>query len=333
MTTKKEIFVKGYEDMDFSAQMIIGEALKRKIKVEVLDRKNNFIRLKKGKKTEYVYDANYTSLDSQICTFIMENKFVSKIILAEHGLRVAKGGIYYSVKKAMQDFEKKYRKINLMIKPNTTNYGTGITFVKKGDKKEYEKALKYAFKFDPSVLVEEFIEGKEYRFLVLGEKLSAVVYRRPANVTGDGIHTIKELINIKNNALTDCKKIMGVPIQMSKVEKEFLKMRGLTFLSVLKRGQGIFLRKISNVSTGGDAIDVTDDVRPEYKRISEKAAKAVDAKICGIDIMIKNISAKPNKNNYCIIELNPNPGLTIHRDILGGKVRPVEKETLDLLGF
>lgn len=330
---KKEVFVKGYEDMDFSAQMIIREALKRKIKVEVLDRKNNFIRLKKGRKTEYLYDANYTSLDTQICTFLMENKFVAKIILEEHGLRVAKGGIYYSIKDAIRDFDKKYKKIDLIAKPNTTNFGIGIRFVKKGDKNGFKNALAYAFKFDKSILVEEFIKGEEYRFLVLGGKCTAITHRRPSNVIGDGIHTIKELINIKNNTLTNYKKITDDKILTSEVEKNFLKMQNFTFSSIPAKNKRIFLRKNSNVATGGDAIDMTDEVRKEYKKIAEKAANSVGAKICGVDIMIKGISAKPTPNNYCIIELNPNPGLTIHRFVLGGKPRPVEKQTLDLLGF
>lgn len=330
---EKEVFVKGYEDMDFSAQMVIREALKRKIKVEILDRKNNFIRLKKGKKTEYLYDANYTSLDTQICTFLMENKFVAKIILKEHGLKVAKGGIYYSIKDAIKDFDKKHKKDNLIVKPNTTNFGIGIRFVEKGDKNGFKDALAYAFKFDSSILVEEFIKGEEYRFLVLGGKCTAITYRRPSNVIGDGVHTIKELINIKNNTLTNYKKITDDEILTSEVEKNFLKAQNLTFSSIPAENKRIFLRKNSNVMTGGDAVDMTDEVHKEYKKIAEKAANSVGAKICGVDIMIKNISEKPTPNNYCIIELNPNPGLTIHRFVLGGKPRPVEKQTLDLLGF
>ncbi|MFA5948528.1 MAG: carboxylate--amine ligase [Candidatus Gracilibacteria bacterium] len=330
---ENEVFVKGYKDMDFSAQMIIREALKRKIKVEVLDRKNNFIRLIKGKKIEYLYDANYTSLDSQICTFLMENKFVSKIVLSEHGLKVADGGIYYSEESALRDFEKKYKKLDLIVKPNTTNFGIGINFVSKGNKAEFINAIKYSFKFDSSILVEEFIKGEEYRFLVLGGKLEAIVFRRPANVTGDGIHTIKELIKIKNDDLSNYKKITRDEILASEVEKNYLKTQGLSFSSIPKKGQIIFVRKNSNVATGGDAIDVTDDLHFGYKKIAEKAAKSVGAKICGVDIMIQDIKAKPTPKNYCIIELNPNPGLTIHRFVWGGKVRPVEKKTLDLLGF
>lgn len=333
---QENVFAKGYEDMDFSAQMIIREALKRGIDVEVLDRKSDFIRLKKGRKVEYVYDANYTSLDTQICTFIMENKFVSKIILSEHGLRVAKGGIYYSAMDAIADFGRKYKGKDLIVKPNTTNFGIGICFVKKGDKKGYKYAVNNAFKFGPSVLVEEFIKGEEYRFLVLGDKCTAVTYRQPASVIGDGIHTIKELIDIKNNdngPLTNYKKMTRDPILTSEVERNFLKAQGLTFSSVSGKGKRIFLRKNSNVSTGGDAIDVTDNVHSGYKEIAERAAKAVTAKICGVDIMIKDAFAKPNPKNHCIIELNPNPGLTIHRFVSGGKPRPVEKQTLDLLGF
>jgi glutamate--cysteine ligase len=95
----------------------------------------------------------------------------------------------------------------------------------------------------------------------------------------------------------------------------------------------VFLRENSNISTGGDSIDYTDEILEQYKTIAVNSAKAVGAKICGADIIIADIKQKPNQKNYSIIELNFNPALHIHDFPYQGKNRHVEKKVLDLLGF
>jgi glutamate--cysteine ligase len=122
-------------------------------------------------------------------------------------------------------------------------------------------------------------------------------------------------------------------ITLGQIEKEYLAFRGKDFCTIPQSDETVYLRENSNISTGGDSIDFTDEIIDEYKVIAVLAAKAVGAKICGADIIIQDIKAKPQKNNHSIIELNFNPALHIHDYPYRGSNRQVEKKVLDLLGF
>ncbi|QNU68650.1 bifunctional glutamate--cysteine ligase GshA/glutathione synthetase GshB [Ruminiclostridium herbifermentans] len=327
--------LKGYESLELSTQMIIKEAINRGIKVEVLDWDDNFIRLIKDDKIEYLKQATRTSADRYISPLIMENKEVTKLILREKALNVPSGQTI----KSIDDYKTKtleFKGKDIVIKPKSTNFGQGVVILKNPyTDYDVKNAIEQAFKFDQSVLVEEFISGKEYRFLVIDDEVIAILHRVPANVTGDGKHTITELVEEKNKDplrgkgyVTPLEKInLGV------IEKEYLAFQGKDFNTIPIENEIVYLRENSNISTGGDSIDFTDDIINEYKIIAVEAAKAVGAKICGADIIINNIKELPNNDNYSIIELNFNPALHIHDFPYKGINRQAEKKVLDLLGF
>ncbi len=330
-----EFLDNNYRGLELSTQILIHEALKRKIKVDVLDWHDNFVRLTGENKTEYIKQATQTSADTYIAPLIMENKNVTKAILEEHGIHVPSGKLYTDISKAFKSYEE-FQKIDIAVKPNNTNFGIGISIMKQGfSMEEYKKSLKTAFENDSSVIIEEFIHGWEYRFLIIGERVIAVLHRVPANVTGDGIHNIEELVDIKNGDPLRGKgyKTPLEYISLGDMELEFLENQGKNAQYVPKKDEQVFLRKNSNISTGGDSIDFTDEVHAGYKEIAVRAAKAVGAKICGADIIIGDIKAKPDENNYAIIELNFNPALHIHSYPYQGQNRHPEKALLDLLGF
>ncbi len=330
---KTDFQTKGYEDLELSTQVIIKEAIFRGIEVEVLDRKENFIRLTKEQKVEYIRQATETSVDSYVTALLMGNKGVTKKVLSEAGIRVPKGKVYDSRKKAFHDYPLISKK--QVVKPKTTNYGIGISIVEANDKAMFSDALTEAFKHDSSVIVEEFLKGKEYRFLVIGDQVAAVLHRVPANVTGNGTQSIKELVEIKNK---DTRRGKGYitpleKIELGNVELEVLQSRGFDEDSVPEKGKVVFLRKNSNISTGGDSIDFTDEVHEAYKKIAVQAAKIAGAKICGVDMLIQDVRECPAENNYGIIELNFNPVLYFHDFPFEGENREVEKYVLDLLEF
>jgi glutamate--cysteine ligase len=325
----------GYEDLELSTQILIKEALKRNLKVDVLDRKENFISISNNKKTEYVKQATKTGLDSYISFLIMENKLVTKNVLKKSNIRVPKGKIYVSFEEIISDYDN-YKNKNIVIKPNSTNFGIGVNIIENlNSKEDFYEASKIAFENDKTVLVEEFIKGREYRFLVIGDDVEAVMYRVPANVTGDGEKSIKQLVEIKNqNPLRQKGYISPLEkIQLNKEEEIFLRQSNKDFNYIPKKNETVYLRENSNISTGGDSIDITDDVNSEYKKLAVKASKSVGAKICGADIIIKDINDIPNENNYSVIELNFNPALHIHTYPFKGKGREPAKKVLDLLGF
>ncbi|MDN5304525.1 MAG: glutamate--cysteine ligase [Fusobacteriaceae bacterium] len=333
---KKESFnLKGYEDLELSTQIVLKEAIKRGIKFEILDREENFILLDNGIKKEYIKQATKTSLDSYSTVLIMENKLVTKKVLEKNNIKVPFGEHYIDINKAKKDYYK-YRDMKIVVKPKSTNFGLGISiFTEKPNQNDYEKAIEIAFKEDNSILIEEYIEGKEYRFVVMGDRVVAILHRVPANVKGDGIKTIKELVEEKNKDFLrgeGYKKPLE-KIKLGEVEQMFLKNQNKSIDYIPQKNEIVYLRENSNISTGGDSIDYTDIIPEIYKEIAIQSAKAVDAKICGVDMMIKDINNINPEGNYAIIELNFNPAIHIHCYPYQGKDRKLGKEVLDLLGF
>ena len=321
----------GYEDMELSTQILMKEAIKRGITVDVIDKKENFISLKKNNVIEYVKQATKTSKDNYVSVLIMENKFVTKKVLENKGIRVPLGMEFYNLKDSMNNIEKLID-TPIVIKPKSTNFGLGISIFSDGAKKEdLEEAFKIAFKYDHTVLVEEFISGKEYRFLVIGDKVAGILHRVPANVVGDGVRTISELVAEKNkNPLRG--KGYRTPLEKINLDDNvelFLKQSNRDINYIPYKGEVVYLRENSNISTGGDSVDFTDTIPNRFKKIAVEASKAVGAKICGVDMMIEDYTDE--KSSYGIIELNFNPAIHIHSYPYKGKEREIAKEILKLL--
>ncbi|MGB6130042.1 MAG: bifunctional glutamate--cysteine ligase GshA/glutathione synthetase GshB [Psychrilyobacter sp.] len=327
--------LRGYEDLELSTQILLKDAIKRGIKFNILDRKENFISLTKDGKTEYIVQATKTSLDSYSTVLIMENKLVTKKILEKNHIKVPKGGYYTNSQDAIDDLYK-YQGTKTVVKPNSTNFGLGITILpKEFTALDYENALKFAFGEDSSILIEEFIEGKEYRIFVLDNKVVGILHRVPANVVGNGKSSIRILVEEKNKDVlrgTGYKKPLQ-KISLGEAEETFLASQNLNFDYIPKKDETIYLRENSNISTGGDSIDFTDDIMDEYKQIAIESAKAANATICGVDMMIKDIKELPNDNNHGIIEINFNPAIHIHCYPYKGKNRKLGEKILDSLGF
>lgn len=329
---KNRFLLKGHEDMELSTQILLKESIKRGIRIDIIDHIENFITLENNGKKEYIKQATKTSLDSYITFLMMENKVVSKHLLKEKRITVPLGKSYDDFNMALEDFEL-FKNKSIVIKPKSTNFGIGITIFKESySYDDYKLALNRAFKHDKTVLVENFVMGKEYRFLVIGDEVVGILHRVPANVTGDGIKTIRELVNLKNKNPLRGKgyKTPLEKISLGEAEKLFLKSQNLDFDYIPKKNETIYLRENSNISTGGDSIDFTDDISDEFKKIAVKSAKAAGAVICGVDMMIEDISNNP-ENNYSIIEINFNPAIHIHTFPFVGKNRKPAEKILKLL--
>ncbi len=329
----KEFNLVGYEDLELSTQILILDAIKRGIEFNMMDRLENFISLSDGEKVEYVKQATKTSKDSYITALIMENKLVTKDILRENNIRVPKGKDYDNIDEAKKDF-RLFKDEKIVIKPKSTNFGLGISiFPGEYSREDYDKAVEIAFREDSSILIEEFMTGKEYRFLVIGEEVVGILHREPANVIGNGESTIEELVFEKNKDPLRGKgyKTPLEKIKLGEIEEMFLKNQGLSFKSIPKNGEKIYLRENSNISTGGDSIDFTDKIHPSYKEVALKAAKAVKALICGVDMVIDNIEEEAKEKNHGIIELNFNPAIHIHCFPYKGENRKAGEKILDLL--
>ncbi|MVO98238.1 bifunctional glutamate--cysteine ligase GshA/glutathione synthetase GshB [Paenibacillus lutrae] len=323
----------GYEDLELSTQLLLKAAVKRGIRFKLVDREENFVLLSQGNHREYVKQATKTSLDSYSTVLIMENKVVTKDVLKQHGIRVPSGKAFQSLEEAMFAYET-YRGTPIVIKPKSTNFGLGITiFNQEYSREEMEKAFRIAFTHDGTVLLEEFMTGREYRFLVMGDEVVGILHRVPANVVGDGIHTIEQLVHTKNKDPLRGKgyKTPLEKIQLGEAEEMFLKNHGMSWNDRPPAGKIIYLRENSNISTGGDSIDLTDEIPDSYKELAIQSAKAAGAAICGVDMMIDSIEEEAGDTNYSIIELNFNPAIHIHCYPFTGKNRRADEKILDLL--
>lgn len=315
------------EELELSTQILIHEALKRNIHVDMLDQETNFIRLSKNNHQEYIRQATFTSQDSLISYFIMENKTITKSVLGAAGIKVPAGKLYQSAEEAQKDYlilnDKK-----LIVKPNNTNFGIGVHQINPNDELSFTKAIKDAFQHSDYVIIEEFIPGTEYRFFVIQEKVHAIVERIPANVVGDGVLNIQELVAQKNKSIYRGKDYSYplIHIHLGKIEQQELQKQNLTPKTVPTKDQRIFLRTNSNISTGGDSIDVTDKIEEKYKQVAVRASQAAGAKICGVDMII-------TENQYAVIELNFNPAIHIHTFPGEGKGRNLAGPLLDLLNW
>lgn len=314
LSRREEYKLFGYQDLELSTQILLRDSIKRGLDFEVLDLEDNFIKLSNYEKMEYVKQATKTSKDSYITIMMMENKVVTKKILERNGIRVPSGEHYRDRAQAILDYEK-FKDSSIVIKPKMTNFGIGITIFKESFSVEsYIEAIDIAFEHGDTVLVEEFISGKEYRFIVVGDRVCGILNRVPANVTGDGTSSIRGLVEEKNKDFLRGKgyKTPLEKISLGKAEEMFLSSQGKDFEYVPSEGEVVYLRENSNISTGGDSVDYTDEIMDEYKHIAIEAAKTVEARFCGVDIMIDDITEKPNEENHAIIELNFNPAIHIH---------------------
>lgn len=321
----------GYEDLELSTQILLKAAIVKGVKFHFLDRFENFISLEHEGKLEYVKQATKTSKDSYITALIMENKTVTKKIVSSVGVRVPAGDEYASVETALKD-RAIYEDKAIVIKPKSTNFGIGISILRENhDLDAFKEALMIAFSHDIAVLVEEFIPGEEYRFLIIDGKVEGVLNRRAANVLGDGIHTIAELVSIKNQDYLRGEGYVRPleKIQIAEIERALIKVQGYTEFDIVPQNITVFLRKNSNISTGGDSIDVTDMVTSKFKKLALLAAKSVSANVCGVDMLIDRIDDETS--DYSVIELNFNPAIHIHCFPYQGKKRKIGDKIIDLL--
>ena len=331
---EKPYELSGFTDMELSTQLVLFDAIQQGVEFEVLDRQDQFLKLKFDKHVEYVKNGNMTSKDSYISTLVMENKTVTKKILHQHGFRVPMGEEYNDIQDALHAYEF-FASKPFVVKPKTTNYGLGISIFQEGTTYEdYEKAVTLAFKEDTSVLVEEFLSGTEYRFFVLDGRVLAVMERVAANIKGDGTQTIEELVHQKNRDPLRGRdhRTPLESIQLGELEILMLKGQGYQLRSIPKNGEVIYLRENSNVSTGGDSIDVTDHISEDYKKIATDAVSALGATISGIDLIIED-KERPasSKDAYGILEANFNPSMYMHVYPYSGTSRRVTMNVLRYL--
>lgn len=268
----------------------------------------SLVQLGYGKKRHYI-QAAMTNRSSATAVELVQDKDYTKALLSRAGIPVPEGHVVRSAAEAIAAMRELGPPV--VVKPLTGRQGNGVSIgLETAD--EMQQAYNNASSFSPTVLVEKLLTGRNYRLLVVANKLIAASERTACRVVGDGKHTIKELIDAENqNPLRGEgheKPLTQIRVDHSVVQH--LKRIGLTTKSVPRDGEEVTLSERVNLSAGATARDVTDEVHPSIKSMCERAARLVGLDICGVDLIADDISQPMTSGG--ILELNAGPGLRMH---------------------
>ncbi|APQ71993.1 cyanophycin synthetase [Clostridium botulinum] len=315
------------EELGPSTLSIIQEAKKRNIPVTKIGEDSMF-QLGYGIKGKTI-EATICNSTSAVSVDIACDKLLSKNILMDQCIPVAEG---YKVKNYI-DLLFKAEKLGypVVLKPRFGNQGKGVV-VNIKNQKELVNAYSIVNKKFQDIMIEKYINGKDYRACVVDGKVVAVAQRIPPYIIGNGKSTIYELIKELNR---DERRGDGheKPLTKVKIDKDLknnINKEGYTLGYILPEEYKLELRHNANLSTGGVAIDCTDLICTETREVCERAAKAIGLNICGIDICCSDIS-KPLKENEGIMEVNAAPGIRMHQYPYKGKSRNVAKAIVDMM--
>ena len=220
----------------------------------------------------------------------------------------------------------------VVVKPKDGNQGKGVT-VNITTKEQITAGFHAASEFRDDIMVERYLPGHDYRLLVIGDKLVAAARREPPNVTGDGVHTVRELVDIVNR---DPRRGNGHSTSLTKIRFDDIALaslatQGMDADSVPPKGKRVILRNNANLSTGGTATDVTDDVHPEVAARAIAAAHMVGLDICGVDLVCDSVLKPIEDQNGGVVEVNAAPGLRMHLAPSFGKPRAIGEAIVDML--
>jgi cyanophycin synthetase len=187
--------------------------------------------------------------------------------------------------------------------------------------------------FYPEVIVEEYVHGGDFRLLVIDGKMVAVARREPAHIIGDGTSAIKTLIQkVNSDPLRGFghEKVL-TQIEIDEMTERLLALRGFSLDSRPEAGEKVYLKATANLSQGGTATDVTDEVNPEIRRMAERAARIIGLDCVGIDALAQNISLPLGPSGIKVVEVNAAPGFRMHLEPTNGQPRNVAKQMVDML--
>jgi len=311
-----------------STQSILNAAKKRGIPYRRLDN-NSLIMFGQGV-NQKIIDATLAGTTSSIGVELAADKEETRRILKEGFIPVPEGR---SVSNKIELLEVvSSLGFPLVVKPVNGNHGRGITTNIHTDA-EVVKAFEKAQTISEEVIVERFIKGFDFRFLVINYKLEAVSRRTAAMVIGDGTLSIQQLID-KTNSDPERgeghEKVLTRIIVDSQTES-ILKKHNYTLDTVLPFGEILFLKDTANLSTGGTARDATDIVHPQNAFLAERIARLMNLDICGIDLIAEDITQPITEKTGAVLEVNAGPGFRMHLSPAKGTARNVGEPVIKML--
>lgn len=297
------------------ARILVDEALSRGIMVKVLDAEEGYFELSSGIR-KVICRESLTELTSAIAMSRCQNKHVTHRLLQQAGLRTP---AYRLASFTEADGEFLRRHGSIVVKPDNGEQGEGVT-VGVQTPEEMQAAIQKAQRCGGKVLLESFHAGQDLRVVVIGYEVVAAAIRRPAEVVGDGRHSIRALIETQSRrraaATGGESKILIDDETLSCVERA-----GFSLEDVLPAGRVLPVKKAANLHKGGTIHDVTDQLHPLLREAAVTAATSLGIPVVGLDFMVES----PASDKYVIIEANERPGLANHEP------QPTARKFVDLL--
>jgi GNAT-family acetyltransferase (TIGR03103 family) len=308
--------VEFYGELNPYARLIVDEALRRGIHVEITDAAGGFFRLSHGGRSIHCRES-LSELTSSVAMSICDDKATTRRFVADAGLVVAEQMEADAGEVEMRAFLARHGK--LVVKPARGEQGRGIS-VGVTTMQALKTAIRQARTVCERVLLEAYFEGQDLRLVVIDRKLAAAALRLPPRVVGDGKSTIRKLIEVQSRrraAATGGESRIPMDIETRRCLAEQV----LNLDTVLEDGREIVVRKAANLHTGGTIHDVTARVHPKLVKAACRAAEAIDIPVVGIDFMVRS----PEMEDYVFIEANERPGLANHEP------QPTAEHFIDLL--
>ncbi|SCG74278.1 GNAT-family acetyltransferase TIGR03103 [Micromonospora echinaurantiaca] len=305
----------GYDRLNPYARIVADEAMRRGIRVEVTDPAWGELRLTSGGRTILTRES-LSELTSAVALSRCDDKRVTRRILAEAGLSVPRGRTATGDAGDTAFLAEVGR---VVVKPARGEQGNGIT-VGVASPEALATAVELAARFCPDVLIEQLCAGEDLRVIVIDHEVVAAAVRRPAAVTGDGVHDIAELIERQSRrraAATGGES----RIPVDDLTLDVLAEAGYGLHDVLPEGEVLVVRRTANLHTGGTIHDVTGELHPEIAEACVAASRALDIPVTGLDLLV----GSPDRPEHVFIEANERPGLANHEP------QPTAERFVDLL--
>ncbi|MDB5185036.1 MAG: family N-acetyltransferase [Candidatus Saccharibacteria bacterium] len=306
--------------LSITSHLIIDAAQKRGWEVKIIHAEDAFYRIRQPSGETYYVRSNATRKMGSTNTYITKNKDVLYAIAAELGVRIPETVVATDDRDGAFNLLHKYPL--LVVKPADQGHGDGIT-VGITNEAELTKALEYAERFSKRVLVQQHIAGDDYRVLCIDKKLAAAAIRKPAFVTGDGEHTLGQLIDIENQS---ARRASGYSNLLTSIELEqATRYLGDRIDEIAPAGEEVRVMGISNVGKGGVALDVTDELPAGMIEAALAVIEHLDIGLCGVDFMMGD------DNQPYMIEMNLMPSFGLHEHPYRGRARQTPDKFLDWL--
>lgn len=274
--------------------------------------------------------ASISSHTSAIAVELADEKSRVKKHLKRAGIPVPFGRVVLTEEETTAAFNEIGSAV--VVKPDVGNHGNGVT-TNITDLDQLKKAYQIAKAIHTDVIVEEFVKGFDFRLLVINGKFVAAAQREPAHIVGDGISSIRSLIEKTNedpNRGFGHEKVL-TQIEIDRMTDRILSLKGLSLDSCPDPGEKVYLKATANLSQGATATDVTDMVSPDIRLMVERAARIIGLDCVGVDALATDISLPLAESGIKVVELNAAPGFRMHLEPTNGKRRNVAKPFVDML--